>query len=115
MEQNKSSEVQAVSADAVETRQDLWWITDDYLAAALHMVARQFIEDEETSYTFLETYEERVAYVLRQHCPIVYSYFFQNSPSKTIPHGTIKIVTDLVKKERPLFLEGVVKCQIPKV
>lgn len=89
-----------------EVRDDVWWITDEYLTAGCHMVARQFIEDGK-GYTTMHAFIKAVTYAMRQHCPLMYSYFFSKAELTTLPMGTIHIILDLVKKERPLFMMGV--------
>lgn len=89
-------------------RQDNWWITNEYLTAGAHMVASQFIEEPESiTYDNVEKFRERVNYVTRQHCPIMYSFFFTETPAKTLPEGFLDIIMQLVRVERPLFMLGV--------
>lgn len=89
-----------------EVRDDMWWISNAYLGAAMHMVARQFIDEPEVNYLDKDVLVERITYVMRQHCPIVYSYFFSIEGLTILPFGTVKIIIDLVRAERPLFFLG---------
>lgn len=97
-------------AEQEQTREDLWWISGEYLSAAVNMCAWQFIDDEDAEdvYKTPKEFAERLEYVMRQHCPIAYSYFFQqgNSGEYALPYGTIKIVVDIIRTKKPAFLRG---------
>lgn len=90
--------------DTTETRQDTWWITEEYLSLACHLVASQFIEeDDKPEYPSFTAFAERAAYLMRNHCPIAYSYFFQAGGTEVLPSGTLSIILDIIIKKRPLF------------
>lgn len=89
-----------------ETREDIWWITDEYLTLGARMIARQFIDDEKNNYTDMEAFKKRVVYVMRQHCPVMYSYFFTEAGLETLPQGAYDIILQIIRAERPLFLGG---------
>ena len=93
-----------------QVREDLWWISGEYLSASVNMCAWQFIDDEdaEEKYTTPKVFAERLEYVMRQHCPIAYSYFFQqpHNGEFVLPFGTLKIVADIIRTKKPGFLRG---------
>ncbi|MMZ45225.1 hypothetical protein D3C76_499720 [compost metagenome] len=88
-------------------RQDTWVITTPYLNMAAQIVASQFVEARETAYyESVDAFRSLVEYMMRQHLPIIYSFYFQN-PDRTdnyvIPLGTISIIMSHILAERPLF------------
>jgi hypothetical protein len=87
-----------------EVRDDLWWISSEYMTAACHMIAWQFIDSEEPNYTDRDVFVERLTYVMRQHVPILYSYFFTIEGVTTIPMGTVNIILNIIRQHRPMFL-----------
>lgn len=89
-----------------EVREDIHYITGEYLSAAANMVAWQFIEDD-AEYETKEDFKLRLTHVFRQHCPVAYSYFFQFSPGEDVlPDGTAQIVLDIIRTKKPTFLGG---------
>lgn len=94
------------NAAVVNVREDMWMISDSYLSAAFHMVAEQFIADDVTTYVSRNEFIERAEYVLRQHCPIVYSYYFDWAGLKVLPSGSVDVLLEIIRKQRPLFLQG---------
>jgi hypothetical protein len=91
--------------EVVETRADMAYITDVYLTATCHMVASQFICSD-TTYESREDFKAKATYVLRQHCPIAYSYYFEQAGLETLPEGTVGIILNMVKAIKPDFLLG---------
>lgn len=95
--------------ELLEERRDTWWISAEYLSAAITMVAFQFIDDTETHYgkDDKEKFLDRAEYVLRQHCPVAYSYFMQSVPSeRALPEGVAQILLQRIWEQRPDFLGG---------
>jgi len=90
------------------TRDDLWWITDEYLTYGCFMVAQQFIHEEGVEYISIDAFVERATYILRQHCPIVYSFIFTHSGAERLPTGTVNIILNMIRQKRPLFMHGVI-------
>lgn len=87
-------------------RKDLWWITDAVLNASFMIVAQQFIHDDEYQPESREAFAERATYILRQLCPITYSYFFQQAKVETLPYGAVEVLLEMIRAQRPLFLGG---------
>jgi hypothetical protein len=84
-----------------EVKEDIWWISGEYLAAAYKMVAWQFIDDEEVEYATREEFAERVEYVFRQHCPIAYSHFYVDLPyDAQMSGGVLEILLSIIQSER---------------
>lgn len=93
----------------LEERRDTWWISAEYLSAAIAMVATQFIDDMDTHYGKDDEVKflDRAEYVLRQHCPIAYAYFMQSIPSeRVLPESTAQILLQRIWEQRPDFLGG---------
>lgn len=91
-----------------EIREELSYISGEYLSAASSMVAWQFIDTPpEEAPDNLINFATRCADLMRFHCPIAYSYFFQNNTQDwPLPVGTLDVVLKNIRKERPLFLGG---------
>lgn len=93
-----------------EEREEISWMSGEYLSAACAMVAWQFIDEPADSALTpknLVELAERATYLMRQHCPLAYAYFFQNNVGDNpLPTGTLQIVLDAIRKERPIFLGG---------
>lgn len=89
-------------------REDVSWISGEYLSFACCMVARQYLDGEvEYEAGDEEKFAEDAAYKMRQHTPIAYSYFFQNyGGDRPLPPGTLDIILDYVRNEKPTFLGG---------
>ncbi|MNU55822.1 hypothetical protein D3C71_449070 [compost metagenome] len=87
-------------------RDDLWWVTEKYMSLACAIVAEQFIQEQNPEYANAGVLVERINYVMRTHCPIIYGYFFDRTGNDVLPAGTIAIIIELIKAERPLFAVG---------
>lgn len=87
-------------------RDDLWWITEKYMSLACTIVAEQFIQEENPTYANAGVLTERINYVMRTHCPIIYGYFFDRTGNDVLPAGTVAIIIEMIKAERPLFSVG---------
>ena len=59
------------------TKEDLWKISDEYYAAVVTILVEQM---QGEVFTSQEDYEQRIHYVMRQHCPIYYSWLHTVSP-----------------------------------
>jgi len=94
----------------LEQREDTWWITEKVMTAACITVAEQFVNDENTNtYPDWHSFAARAEYVMRQMCPIVYSYFFQHAKplqASVLPKGTLEIIQAEILRQRPLFQIG---------
>jgi len=98
-----------VEEGIVEERNDVLYINNEYLTMALYMVAQQFICDPMVGFTRLEDYRERCTYLLRQHCPMAYAYFFEQARLDVLPMGSLMIILDTVRQHNPFFMRGVIE------
>lgn len=92
-----------------EVKEDIWWISGEYLSAAAHMCAMQFVDDEENEWNGREEFVERLTYIYRQHCPIAYSFFFQQmsqAGQDVLPYGAVEVVLANIRQKKPEFLGG---------
>lgn len=89
-------------------REEMSYISGEYLSAAASMVAWQFIDRPESDWPADANYFAEVACeLMRQHCPIAYMYFYQNSSGDfPLPTGTLDIILQNVRAEKPTFLGG---------
>lgn len=95
--------------EQLEEIRDTWWISAEYLSAAIAMVSLQFIDDTDTHYgeDDKEKFLDRAEHVFRQHCPVAYSYFMQSVPSeRALPEGVSQILLQRIWEQRPDFLGG---------
>jgi hypothetical protein len=116
MDKKKGIEIKAPTGPTLEeikqgvadVRVDTNWITGEYLSAACRMVARQYIDGNIMYVKGEESkFAENAAYLLRQHAPIAYAYFFQNyTGDNPIPQGTMDIIVGYIRQENPEFLGG---------
>lgn len=87
-------------------RTDTWWISNEYLTLAANMVALQLIAGEE-KFANWEEFEERVTYVLRQNCPVAYSYLFDKHVGVgAIPAGFANVVRHITKERYADVIPG---------
>src|SRR5690606_2743301 len=89
-----------------EVRKDLWFVTDVYLEASVRMVAEQFINEENVVYDDRAHFIARATYVLRQHCPLTYSYYFEHARVEVLPAGTVDVLLEIIREQKPDFLPG---------
>lgn len=95
-----------MSKEETEVREEISWISGEYLSYAAGMVAIQII-DNKMEFEDVLDFELKVDYLMRQHAPIAYSYLFQNSQgTKVLPQGTYDIVLKYIRRAFPMFLGG---------
>jgi len=94
--------------EPAEVIEETSYISGEYLSAAVQMVAWQFIDEpEHEAPADLNIFADKAGRLMRQHCPIAYSYFFQNMGGElALPLGTLDIILTEVRKQRPMFLGG---------
>ena len=94
--------------DKVEVIEETSYISGEYLSAAVQMVAWQFIDaPEHEAPADLNIFADKAGRMMRQHCPIAYSYFFQNMGGElALPLGTLDIILTEIRKQRPMYLGG---------
>lgn len=97
--------------ETIETKDEVSFLSGEYLTFACHLVALQIIdgsiEDMTWSKSEMEEFKERMTYLMRQHAPIAYAYFFQESTGDDIlPQGTIDVILEIIRREIPTFMGG---------
>lgn len=103
-EQNKSQ----AQEQPEEVREEIAYISGEYLSAACNMIAWQFIDSKEEPATF-EEFRARCDHLMRQHCPQAYAYFFQHlvhPESYILPYGTVDIIRTYIRQQWPTFMGG---------
>lgn len=98
-----------VKADSV--REDVSWISGEYLTHACHLLALQITDgnEEDKAWTAddMPEFKERMTYLMRQHAPIAYAYFFDVSKGEDIiPQGTIDVIIEIIRRQIPEFIGG---------
>lgn len=94
-----------------EIKEEVSWISGEYLTHACYLVALQITdgnkEDQAWEESDMPEFKERMTYLMRQHAPIAYAYFFDKATGdEIIPHGTIEIIIKLIRKQIPEFMGG---------
>lgn len=94
--------------EEVEVVDHVTYISGEYLSAACNMIAWQFMDSERVwKKEELQEFTDLAAELLRQHCPLAYSYFFQNVVGDNVlPTGTIDIIITHIRQHQPLFMGG---------
>lgn len=93
-------------AEKPEVREEMVYISGEYLSAACQMVAWQFLDNPKEP-TNKEEFRERAEYLMRQHCPIAYAFFFDNSQFEhALSPGTLDIILSYIWQHNPKFLGG---------
>jgi hypothetical protein len=89
-----------------ETHVEMVYISGEYLSAACQMIAWQFLDSPEEPAS-KEEFRERAERLMRQHCPLAYAFFFENSHTEyVLPPGTLDIILSYIWQHNPKFLGG---------
>jgi hypothetical protein len=94
-----------------EVRERMSWISPEYLGGAVTMTAWQFIDEFESTGEEpkdLIAFSAKAADTLRYHCPIAYSYMFENNQQDwPLPVGSLDLILKAIRREVPTFMGGV--------
>jgi hypothetical protein len=94
--------------EQTEVREDIAYFSGEYFSAVCHIIALQFSDAPETSWPAeKEEFAERCTYLMRQHCPQAYAFYLQQFGAENIlPSGTLDIILQNVRLQKPTFLGG---------
>ena len=96
----------AEKTEQYEVREEMVYISGEYLSAACQMVAWQFLDNPKEPVN-KEEFRERAEQLMRQHCPVAYAFFFDNYQSGyVLPPGTLDIILSHIRQHNPKFLGG---------